>query len=188
MMRLLLSLWKKLGFSKNIQLSIIRLFQDQFLIGVTGVIFNTENQVLLFKHTYRKRAWSLPGGYMNGKEHPKEALEREILEESGLTVSIDWRMKVRTDRETARLDISYIGTFIGGEFRPSAEVSEARFCSLEDLPPIRRDQLFLIEQALEQRRVFFSEDGSGSLMTKRDDVQLSGEEKMLMEKKQIAHL
>lgn len=188
MMGLFLKLWKKLGFSKNIQLSIIRLFQDQFLIGVTGVIFNAESKVLLFRHTYRKTAWSLPGGYMNGKEHPKEALEREILEESGLIVSIDWRMKVRTDRETARLDISYIGTFIGGEFRPSDEVSEARFCSLDDFPPIRRDQLFLIERALEQRRAFFSEDGRGSFLRKRDESLLPSETERLLEKKLIAHL
>lgn len=153
---LLLALWKKLDFSKHFQLKIIRMFQDQFLVGVTGLIFNENNEVLVFRHTYRQTAWSLPGGYMNGKEHPKEALAREIKEESGYTVSIDWRMKVRTDRETARLDISYIGTYIGGEFVPSAEVSEARFCSLQNLPPIRRDQLFLIEKALEQRKHFFS--------------------------------
>lgn len=187
-MGLLLKLWKWIGFSKNLQLKIVRLFQNQFLIGVTGVIFNAENEVLLFRHTYRKTAWSLPGGYMNGKEHPREALEREILEESGLTVSIDWRMKIRTDRETARLDISYIGTFIGGEFKTSAEVIEARFCSLDNFPPIRRDQLFLIERALEQRRAFFSEDGSASLMTKRDDGFPPSEADRAHEKKQIAHL
>lgn len=154
---LLLILWRKLNLSKHFQLHIIRMFQDQFLVGVTGVIFNEKNEVLVFRHTYRQRAWSLPGGYMNGKEHPKEALAREIKEESGFVVSIDWRMKVRTDRETARLDISYIGTYIGGIFVPSKEVVEARFCSLQDLPPIRRDQLFLIDTAIEQRRVFFSE-------------------------------
>jgi len=187
-MGLLLKIWKKLGFSKNLQLRIIRLFQDQFLVGVTGVIFNVDNKVLVFNHTYRKTAWSLPGGYMNGKEHPKEALEREILEESGLTVSIDWRMKVRTDRETARLDISYIGTFIGGSFTPSAEVSEARFCSLEDLPPIRRDQLFLIEKAIEQRKLFYSNDGEGSLMTTRDDRPSPASADALAVKKEIAHL
>ncbi len=154
---LLLALWKKLNLSKHFQLNIIRIFQDQFLVGVTGLIFNEKNEVLVFRHTYRQRAWSLPGGYMNGKEHPKEALTREIMEESGFTVSIDWRMKVRTDRETARLDISYIGTYIGGAFVPSEEVVEARFCSLQNLPPIRRDQLFLIDKALEQRRQFFSD-------------------------------
>lgn len=157
MRKFLLLLWRKLNLSKHFQLNIIRIFQDQFLVGVTGLIFNKQNEVLLFRHTYRQRAWSLPGGYMNGKEHPKEALMREIKEESGFTVSIDWRMKVRTDRETARLDISYIGTFIGGTFIPSDEVTEARFCSLKNLPSIRKDQLFLIEKAIEQRKAFFSE-------------------------------
>ena len=107
---------------------------------------------------------------MNGKEHPKEALAREIKEESGLTVSIDWRMKVRTDRETARLDISYIGTFIGGVFVPSDEVSEARFCSLKNLPPIRRDQLFLIEKALEQRKVFFSKTSDPDAISEKKRI------------------
>ncbi len=153
---LLLNVWKKLNLSKRFQLSIIRLFQDQFLVGVTGLIFNEKHEVLVVKHTYRQRAWSLPGGYMNQKEHPKEALMREIKEECGFTVSIDWRMRISTDRETARLDIPYIGTYIGGGFVPSAEVSEVRFCSLKNLPPIRRDQLFLIANALEQRKHFYS--------------------------------
>lgn len=56
----------------------MRLFQSQFLIGVTGVILNDKKEVLLFKHTYRQHAWSLPGGYMQAGEHPAEALEREI--------------------------------------------------------------------------------------------------------------
>lgn len=187
-MSFLLKVWKKLGFSKSIQLFIVRLFQDQFLVGVTGLIFNAENEVLLFNHTYRATPWSLPGGYMNGKEHPKEALEREIFEESGLTVSIDWRMKVRTDRETARLDISYIGTYIGGTFIPSAEVSEARFCSMDNLPTIRRNQLFLIERALEQRKMFFSNDERGSLMTERDDHPRRRHMDILDEKQEIAGL
>ncbi|MDO8565858.1 MAG: NUDIX hydrolase [Candidatus Moranbacteria bacterium] len=170
MKSLLLALWRRLNFSKHFQLNIIRMFQDQFLVGVTGLIFNEKNEVLVFKHTYRQRSWSLPGGYMNGKEHPKEALAREIKEESGFTVSIDWRMKVRTDRETARLDISYIGTYIGGEFVPSKEVSEARFCSLQNLPPIRRDQLFLIENALEQREHFFSENSYSDPLSEQKHI------------------
>lgn len=166
----LLALWKKFNFSKNFQLNIIRMFQDQFLVGVTGLIFNEKNEVLLFKHTYRQTDWSLPGGYMNGKEHPKEALVREIMEESGFTVSIDWRMKVRTDRDTARLDISYIGTYIGGEFVASKEVIEARFCSMENLPPIRRNQLFLIENALEQREHFFLEASYSDTISEKKHI------------------
>ncbi len=142
------AVWKKLGFSKNIQIRIMRILQDKFLVGVTGIIFNDKNEILLVKHTYRGNSWSLPGGYLKGKEHPREGLEREIKEETNLTVSADERMKIRTDRETARLDISYSGIFIGGKFKPSKEVSDAKFFAFDELPIIRKDQLIFIEKAL----------------------------------------
>lgn len=147
----LATLWRYLHLSKNIQLKIMGLIQDRFLVGVTGIIFNDKNEVLLFKHTYRGNSWSLPGGYLKGKEHPKEGLEREIKEESNLVVSADERIKIRTDRETARLDISYTGVFIGGEFKPSHEVSEAKFFAFDKIPIIRKDQLLFIEMALRKK-------------------------------------
>lgn len=131
----------------------MRLFQNQFLIGVTGVIFNQKNEVLLFKHTYRSHAWSLPGGYLKSGEHPKEALEREIKEESNLVVSVDHQLKTRTDRESARLDMCYTGIFIGGEFTPSKEVSQYGFFSTDNMPLLRSNQVLLIDEALRQKRL-----------------------------------
>ncbi len=149
---LLLALWKLLALPKQWQLRVMRVMQDQFLVGVTGVFFDDKHQVLLFRHSYRKgNTWSLPGGYLKAKEHPKEGLEREIEEESGLVVSADYRYKIRTDRETARLDIVYIGSFLRGTFRPSSEVVEAQFFPFDGLPDIHRDQLVLIQKALEQK-------------------------------------
>lgn len=143
-----MKVWKKLHLSTNWQLFFMRRFNDQFLIGVTGVIFDDKRKILLFKHTYRdKDTWSLPGGYIKAKEHPKEALEREIEEESGLIVSADERLKLRTDRESPRLDITYVGTFIGGEFQPSKEVKGAKFFSFSKLPRLTPDQLYFIERA-----------------------------------------
>lgn len=139
----------------------MRLFQDQFLIGVTGIIFNQKGEVLLFKHTYRQMVWSLPGGYLKAKEHPQEALEREILEESGLIVSVDEPVKTRTDRESARLDLCYLGMYISGEFSPSSEVSECGFYSRESLPEISENQLFLIDSAVEQRKTIGKEEAKG---------------------------
>lgn len=130
----------------------MRLFQDQFLIGVTGVILNNNNEILLFKHTYRAHSWSLPGGYLKKGEHPKEGLEREIKEESNFVVSADEQLKTRTDREGARIDMCYVGKFIGGEFVPSSEVSEFGFFAIENLPLLRKNQLFLIEEALNQTK------------------------------------
>lgn len=153
MRRLLAWIWKKLGFPANFQLWIMRRFQDQFLVGVTGVIFNDKQEVLLFRHTYRAKDWGLPGGYIKATEHPKEGLEREILEESGFVISADERSKIRTDRDNARLDIVYTGTFLGGTFRPSDEVTEAGFFSFDKLPEIRVSDLHLISRILEKSRL-----------------------------------
>ena len=146
----LAKVWKLLNLPKDIQLFFMRFFQNQFLIGVTGIIFNEKHEVLLFKHTYRQHSWSLPGGYLKSGEHPTEALEREIKEESGLVVSVDESLKTRTDRTSARLDLCYIGVFIGGEFTPSQEVSDYGFFSQDKMPLLRSNQVFLIEEALHQ--------------------------------------
>ena len=150
-MGILAKIWQKLHLPKSIQLFVMRIFQDQFLIGVTGIILNGKNEVLLFKHTYRQAQWGLPGGYIKAKEHPQEALEREIEEESGFIVSVDEELKIRTDRESARVDICFVGKFMGGEFKKSSEVSEARFFSFNDLPLLSKTQLFLIEQTLSRK-------------------------------------
>lgn len=147
----LAKLWKLLRLPKNIQLFVMRMLQDQFLIGVTGIIFNEKNEILLFKHVYRAHSWSLPGGYMKAGEHPREGIEREIFEESGLVVSADELLKTRTDRDSARLDICCVGVFIGGDFKPSNEVSEYGFFAQDALPLLRKNQIFLIDQALKQK-------------------------------------
>ena len=129
----------------------MRFFQDRFLVGVTGIIFNNKNEILIFKHTYRSQAWALPGGYLKSGEHPQEALEREIKEESGLVVSVDEPLKTRTDRGSARLDMCYTGILIGGDFIPSHEVSEYGFFAQDKLPLLRKNQVFLIDEALRER-------------------------------------
>ena len=151
MKNLLAKIYKALHFPKKIQLFLMRFFQDQFLVGTTGIIFNDKNEILLFKHSYRSHAWSLPGGYLKAGEHPREGLEREIKEESGLVVSVDDSLKTRTDRDSARIDMCYTGVLIGGEFTPTHEVSEYGFFNENNLPLLRKNQLFLIDEALKQR-------------------------------------
>lgn len=149
---MLTRVWRALALPTGLQLSVMRIFQDQFLVGVTGVIFNEKDEVLLFKHVYRQTQWSLPGGYMKAREHPFEGLEREIQEESGFIVSAEEELKIRTDRETSRLDVTVIGKYIGGEFKPSHEVSEFGFFAFENLPLISKNQLLLIEHTLRNKK------------------------------------
>lgn len=153
MNEILIKLWKLFSFPKRLQIALMRVMQDEFLVGLTGIILNDKNEVLVVNHKYRdgESYWSLPGGYSKGKEHPREGLAREIEEETGLIVRVDRELKIRTDRETARLDISLLGHLVGGKFRPSAEVSEAKFCKFDDLPLLRQSQLVLIQKVLDSK-------------------------------------
>ena len=148
-MGILLKIWKLLKLSSGLQLFIMRRFNDQFLIGVTGIFTDEGGKILLFKHTYRDHdQWSLPGGYIKGKEHPKEAAEREVKEESGLIVSADETLNVRTDRASPRLDIVVVGKYLGGNFKPSKEVAAAKRFAFDKLPRLPRDQFFFVSKAL----------------------------------------
>lgn len=150
---MLARVWKALSLPKNLQIALMRATQDEFLIGVTGVIVNDEKEILVCKHTYRggKEGWSLPGGYIKAREHPKEGLAREIEEETGFIVRVEEQYRLRTDRETARIDISLIGKYIGGEFKASDEVSEAKFFPFDKLPLLSQNQLVLIKEILDRK-------------------------------------
>ncbi len=148
----LASVWQFASFPKNLQLAIMRLTQDEFLVGVTGIIFNDQNEILVCNHTYRDGDhWSLPGGYIKGKEHPREALAREIEEETGFIVRAQEEIRIRTDRQTARLDISLVGKLIGGTFKPSNEVKNAGFFAFDNLPILSQNQLMLIKEVLDKK-------------------------------------
>ncbi|PIR62925.1 MAG: hypothetical protein COU65_00800 [Candidatus Pacebacteria bacterium CG10_big_fil_rev_8_21_14_0_10_42_12] len=151
MKSLLSKIYKSLKLPKGAQLFIMRLLHDKFLVGVTGIVFNDKNEILLFKHSYRSHAWSLPGGYLEAHEHPKEGLEREIMEESGLVVSMDDSLMTRTDRDSARLDLCYTGVLIGGKFVASKEVSEYGFFPQDAMPLLRSNQVFLVDMAIKRR-------------------------------------
>lgn len=52
-----------------------------------AMIFNSDNELLILKPTYKK-GWTLPGGAMEADgETPWEGCQREVLEETGLVVT-----------------------------------------------------------------------------------------------------
>lgn len=150
---MLLNIWKRLPNIQTLHSFLLRRVNDQFLIGVTGVIFNEKNEVLLLKHTYRRVPWSLPGGYLQAKEHPKAGLAREIEEETGFIVRIIRTIMTKTNHK-GHLDISYFGVLVSGKFRPCDEVSHYKFVSAEKLPKLLDDQYEQITEALIRKRQY----------------------------------
>lgn len=128
------------------------LTNHKFLIGAAAVIFNDQGQVLLFRHTFRpaSRHWGLPGGWMKPGESIQAGLEREVYEESRLRVQVVGPLLVETAPRVARLDLIFWGSWLGGEFKPSSEVTEARFFTIDTLPELIPEQKKAVLAAVRQ--------------------------------------
>lgn len=58
------------------------------LMGAAAIIVDSEDRILLVKHSYGKNNWDLPGGKSELNESAEETARREVVEETGLTITI----------------------------------------------------------------------------------------------------
>lgn len=143
----LLKIWKALPNSEWLRGSLVWLITQKFLVGVVGVVLNESGEVLLLKHTYRgKYPWGLPGGWLKRGEQPMEALKREFLEETGMTVEVLKPLVVEGDEDWPRVDLIFLCRMVDDEFSSSDEVHSAEFFKLSELPEILPSQKRLIRK------------------------------------------
>jgi 8-oxo-dGTP diphosphatase len=141
----LLWLWQTLPIPNRLRWFFQWLVNPKFLIGVAAVILDEQGRILLFKHTYRGRhPWGLPSGWLKRNENPAQAIEREVYEESRLKICL-LRPLAALHSRSARVDIIYLAAAEGGKFQPSAEVSQARYFSIEELTRVLGEQNPLVE-------------------------------------------
>lgn len=143
----LFRLWRVLPLPFFLRAGLVWLFTPKYLIGVDALIVNDNNECLLFKHSYRKEyPWGLPSGYLKRREHPDEAIKREIFEESGYQVHITQLLDIYVSKDMPSIALIFSGKLMGQtEFVPSAEVIDARFFSLDHLPKLLTDQQEIIK-------------------------------------------
>jgi ADP-ribose pyrophosphatase YjhB (NUDIX family) len=138
--------------------AIVWLLSPKYLVGVSGLVLDEHGHVLLLHHTYRGRyPWGLPGGGLKPGESLEECLEREVFEETGLRVEAEHMLSAAAHYDRRLVDMIFSCRLADGRglerFRPSAEVSEARFFGLEELPEgMLAGHGRLIERAVELQR------------------------------------
>lgn len=109
-------------------------------VGV-GVAVVENGRLLLVKRAMNpeRGKWSLPAGFVDQGEDPKETATREALEETGLIVQIEGVLDVFHNPPGAggaSVFILYRAQVIGGRLLAGDDAADAGFFALDQLPEL----------------------------------------------------
>jgi len=111
-------------------------------VDVRGAVFRDE-RILLVQEA-ADGGWTLPGGWADVNQSPREGVEREIREESGyearavkLAAVYDYRRQGhRNPLPSSIYKLFFVCELTGGEARTSFETSAVDFFAPDELPPL----------------------------------------------------
>jgi 8-oxo-dGTP diphosphatase len=119
-------------------------------MGAAAAVLDSQEQVLLVRHTYGKLNWELPGGASEPGESIIETALRELREETGLEAVAERLTGVYYDTETDAHHFVF-RCLLSSEASPaptSPEISACEYWSAADLPhPISNFTIQRIEDA-----------------------------------------
>lgn len=110
------------------------------LLICRAAVFNEEEQILMVREVADDN-WTLPGGWIDVGESPREAAEREVWEETGYRVKVEKLAavydKLRHEHPPAPHHaylLFFLCELMGGEASPSIETSEVAWFGRNELP------------------------------------------------------
>ena len=121
-------------------------YPDRPLLGVGAIIVRHEKVLVVRRATPPlKGDWSIPGGLVETGETTRQAVVREISEETGLTIEpielIEVFERILRDRDSRVqyhfVVIDYLCRIVSGASRPGSDVSEIRWAQFDDLEALR---------------------------------------------------
>ncbi len=122
-----------------------------FTIGVSGIIRDNENRVLLCRRNDYD-LWNLPGGGVESGETPWAGVIREVKEETGLDVEIIRLTGVYSKPHKDKIVLAFECRVIGGEITLNDESREIKYFALSELPKnTSPKQVERIKDALENK-------------------------------------
>jgi 8-oxo-dGTP diphosphatase len=109
-------------------------------VGV-GALVTQDDKVLLIRRRMEpeRGKWSIPAGFLDQGEDPRQTAEREVLEETGLYVRIVNLLDVFTNppgQGGASIFILYTAKLLGGEMIAGDDADAVGFFGLSELPEL----------------------------------------------------
>jgi 8-oxo-dGTP pyrophosphatase MutT (NUDIX family) len=140
--------------------------QGKIRLGCSAAIFDENGRVLLTKRQDNDQ-WCLPGGGMEPGESLVEACEREVLEETGLTVRVKHLTGVYSHSDQLTIyskedkfqivALHFEADIISGELGLSDETSDYGYFNLEEIENLEmlgRHKERIIDSLAHQKEAF----------------------------------
>ncbi|GAF15278.1 MutT/nudix family protein [Bacillus sp. JCM 19046] len=101
------------------------------IVSVAGLITNDANETLLVRNLHRSDTMEIPGGQVEEGETLEEAIHREILEETGVAVSLRGITGIYQNVTSGVICVVFRGDYLSGTLQPDGqETAEVVFQEL----------------------------------------------------------
>jgi 8-oxo-dGTP diphosphatase len=136
--------------------------QQNIKLAVDAIVFGyaqQQLQVLLVKQKYGelKNQWALVGGFVKDEESLQNAVERELKEETGISVSYLEQLytfgdQIDRDPRFRVVSVAYFALVNSLDYHPTADTDaeEAKWFSIQELPPLAYDHARILQVAIER--------------------------------------
>ncbi|MDT8717698.1 NUDIX hydrolase [Clostridium sp. 19966] len=110
------------------------------IVAAAGIVKNVNDEILLVKTYYG--GWVFPGGQVEIGENIPDAVIREIMEESGLEVTVEKLFAISSNTAShkgyngvetvpTKVMLDFICNYVGGNLCTSEETSDSRWVKKE---------------------------------------------------------
>lgn len=135
---------------------------NQFIkLTVDAVVFGYEAgviSVLLIKRKYEpfKGKWAIPGGFVLNDESLEDAVQRELVEETGVQINYLEQLytfgKPNRDPRGRVVSIAYVGLVRPNAFKilASTDAEEVQWFTINELPELSFDHKEILNKAIER--------------------------------------
>jgi 8-oxo-dGTP diphosphatase len=102
-------------------------------LGAFAIILDADRRVLLC-HRRDQDLWNLPGGGVESRETPWDAVVREVREETTLVVAIERLAGIYSKPDQAELVFSFVCAILAGIPTLTDEADEIAYFALGEIP------------------------------------------------------